>query len=182
MPHELVVFQELANVGSAHAATALSQVFGTRVDMTPPLVRQLDTRSAIEFLEPTGDEVSAAILHLQGELSGLVVLLTRDIPGMLALTGMEPGIETDVISELGNIAAAKLAEAIGTMASIDGHPTPPAAGTTLHTSVVEMILALTAQTEPFVVALSELSVAGTVLATLMFYPDAAALERIQALA
>jgi chemotaxis protein CheC len=182
MPRELVVLHELANIGAGHAATALSQLFSSRVDMTPPVVKELTLPEAVEFLHPSEEEVSAALLHLEGDLAGLVVLLTRDTRAMLDALGMEPGIEVDVISECGNIVASKLACAIGSMTSIQGQPTPPAAGVTTHQGVVEIILALTAQAEPFVVAFSELSVGGAVLADLMFFPASESLDRIEALA
>ncbi|MGF1667142.1 MAG: hypothetical protein ACFCVC_12830 [Acidimicrobiia bacterium] len=91
---------------------------------------------AVEFLKPNDDEVSAALLHLEGDLAGLVVLLTPNSREMLEALGMEPGIEVDVIAECGNIVAAKLADAIGSMTSIYGQPSTPAAGLTAHAGVV----------------------------------------------
>jgi chemotaxis protein CheC len=182
MPRDLVVLHELANIGAGHAATALSQLFSQRVDMTPPQVRELTLSEAVEFLQPNEEEVSAALLQLEGDLAGLVVLLTPNSREMLEALGMEPGIEVDVIAECGNIVAAKLADAIGSMTSIYGQPSTPAAGLTAYAGVVEMVLSITAQDEPFVIAFSELSLGGTMLANLMFFPEASSVEQIEALA
>lgn len=182
MSRDLVVLHELANIGAGHAATALSRLFSRRVDMTPPQVKELTLSDAVEFLRPDDEEVSAALLKLEGDLSGLVVLLTRDSGEMLAALGVEPGIEADVIAECGNIVAAKLADVIGSMTSLTGQVGTPAAGLTAYAGVVEMVLAITAQKEPFVIAMSELSLGDTMLASLMFFPQDSAMARFEALA
>ena len=174
--------QELANVGAGHAATALSQMFSSRVDLTPPTVRVLDTASAVEFLGPTSEEVSVAMLRADGDLSGLVVFLTHDTAGMVAGLDVDTGIAADVISELGNIVAAKLFDAIATMTNMVSRATPPLAGVASRSSVVEMILALTAQSEPFVIVGSDLAVGDAIVASLIFCPDHASLSKIEALA
>lgn len=182
MPRELVVLHELANIGAGHAATALSQLFSRPVGMTPPDVRELTIAGAIDYLQPDEEEVSAALLRLEGSLAGVVALVTRDSEEMLAALGMEPGIEADVIAECGNIVAAKMANAIGSMTMMDSKPSTPAAGVAPYTGIIELILQMTAQSEPFVVAFSELTVGDTLLAHLMFFPEATSVDRIEALA
>lgn len=182
MPRDLVVLHELANIGAGHAATALSQLFSRPVGMTPPVVKELSLAGAIEYLQPDESEVSAALLRLEGALAGVVALVTRDSEDMLLALGMEPGIEADVIAECGNIVAAKLANAIGSMTAMDSKPTTPAAGMAPYAGIIELILSMTAQSEPFVVAFSELSVGDTLLAHLMFFPEASSVEQIEALA
>lgn len=182
MPRDLVVLHELANIGAGHAATALSQLFSRPVWMSPPEVHELTLEKAVDFFQPDDREVSAALLQLEGDLAGVVALITHDTQEMLTALGMEPGIEADVIAECGNIVAAKIADTIGSMTSIHGKPSTPAAGVAPYTGIIEMILAMTAQAEPFVVASSKLTVGDSLLADLLFFPEAASVEQMEALA
>jgi len=182
MPRDLVVLHELANIGAGHAATALSQLFSRPVGMTPPKVFELTLAEAIEYFQPDEHEVSAALLRLEGALAGVIALLTSDSEEMLKALGMEPGIEADVIAECGNIVAAKVADAIGSMTMMDSRPSTPAAGVAPYAGVIELVLQMTAQSEPFVVAFSELTIGDALLAHLMFFPEASSVEQIEALA
>lgn len=182
MPRELVVLHELANIGAGHAATALSQLFSRPVGMTPPQVFELTVVETLDYLHPDEREVSAALLRLEGELAGVIALVTRDSDEMLKALGMEPGIEADVIAECGNIVAAKVADAIGSMTMMDSRLTAPAAGVAPYSGIIELILQMTAQSEPFVVAFSDLTIGDSLLANLMFFPEASSVDHMEALA
>lgn len=171
MHPDLSIMQEIANIGAGHAATALSLMFSARVDMDPPEVVSVSLNEAVAFLNANDDTVSAALLALEGELSGLVVFVTSDHEAILADLGVEDMPAVDVLAETGNIVAARLADAIGSMTSLTGHPLPPAAGLAARTSVVEAILSMTAVVEPLVVARTRMEVGDDVKAELFFFPD-----------
>ncbi|HZD43634.1 MAG TPA: chemotaxis protein CheC, partial [Methanomicrobiales archaeon] len=66
--------RELGNIGAAHAATVLSQMLNSNIQMTVPEIRLVDISEIYNHL---GDEVSALVVfQIQGELAngGFVIL------------------------------------------------------------------------------------------------------------
>lgn len=182
MSLDLSILSEIANIGAGHAATALSQLFHGRVDMDPPEVFEVDLEGAVEALGDDSDDVTAALLRVEGALSGLVVVITTDHAQMLTALGVPEMPATDVMAEAGNIVTAKLAEAIGMMTGLDGHPLPPAAGQAGRSTLVASILSMTADTEPITFARSHLSLGTEVMVDLLFFPDASTVSAFEAMA
>lgn len=56
---QLEALKELANIGSAHAATSLSQIIGSSVNMTVPDVSLLDISDLGTVM---GDEVATMVV------------------------------------------------------------------------------------------------------------------------
>ena len=58
--------QELGNIGAAHAATTLSQMLGSTVEMSVPAIRAIDISELGNYM---GDESAAMVAFgLQGEI------------------------------------------------------------------------------------------------------------------
>lgn len=182
MSLDLSILSEIANIGAGHAATALSQLFNGRVDMTPPEVFSVDLGGAVDALGDETDDVTAALLRVEGALSGLVVVITTDHLQMLTALGVPEMPATDVMAEAGNIVTAKLSEAIGMMTGLQGQPLPPAAGQAGRSTLVGSILSMTAEVEPITFARSKLVISDTVAVDLLFFPDASTVSAFEAMA
>ena len=58
--------QELGNIGAAHAATTLSQMLGSTVEMSVPAIKAIDISELGEYM---GEESAAMVaFELQGEI------------------------------------------------------------------------------------------------------------------
>ncbi|HJT23278.1 MAG TPA: chemotaxis protein CheC [bacterium] len=68
---QLDVLREIGNIGSGHAATALSQMVGRRVDMSVTQVKVLKTDSIAAFLGGMEQNVAAVHMPVYGEICGI---------------------------------------------------------------------------------------------------------------
>jgi chemotaxis protein CheC len=126
---QLDALREVANIGSGNAATALSSMLGTPVDLTVPSARALSLADAVEAAGPAEKDVSAVVLPIFGELDGLVLLLFEPesasvLCGLLGAAG-DPEMELSAVGEIGNILGSSYVGAIGAMTGLALEPTPP---------------------------------------------------------
>lgn len=72
---QIDALREIANIGAGHAATALSQMTGARIDVSVPNL-QVTSRDRIpEILGPEDRMVAAVMVHILGDLTGRTVLV-----------------------------------------------------------------------------------------------------------
>ena len=127
--------QELGNIGAAHAATTLSQMLGSPVEMSVPSIKVVD----IANLGTVMGEESAAMVafELQGEIQhgGFILFyITRESAvrltnTMLGLTEMNrPMNEMDesALIEVGNIMVSAFLDATAELLGFIMLPSPPA--------------------------------------------------------
>lgn len=126
--------QELGNIGAAHAATTLSQMLNSPVEMGVPRVVAVDIAKLAEHI---GEDPSAMVaFELQGEIQhgGYVVFyLSRDSAiritnTMLGMTDMDrPLNEMDesALREVGNIMVSAYLDATAELLGFVMLPSPP---------------------------------------------------------
>ncbi len=118
--------KELGNIGAAHAATALSQMLGQKIEMTVPKV-DLVKRTQIEKSEKSIDKMGISIYtDVYGKITGKILIFfeysnalnlvkmlmqNKDISGITE-------IEESALKEVGNILSSSYLNAISTL--IDG--------------------------------------------------------------
>jgi chemotaxis protein CheC len=74
-PTQLDALREVANIGAGHAATALSQMTGSRIMISVPVLRVVPLASlAVEVADPTGPVVAIQMAML-GDLAGRTLLV-----------------------------------------------------------------------------------------------------------
>jgi chemotaxis protein CheC len=127
--------QELGNIGAAHAATTLSQMVGSTVQMSVPGIKAIDIAELGSFM---GEESAALVVfELQGEIQhgGFVIFyITRESAirltnTMLGLTDMNrPMNEMDesALLEVGNIMVSAFLDATAELLGFVMLPSPPA--------------------------------------------------------
>ncbi len=127
--------QELGNIGAAHAATTLSQMVGSPVQMSVPAIKAVDISELGSYM---GEESAAMVaFELQGEIQhgGFVIFyITRESAirltnTMLGLTEMNrPMNEMDesALLEVGNIMVSAFLDATAELLGFVMLPSPPA--------------------------------------------------------
>jgi chemotaxis protein CheC len=126
--------QELGNIGAAHAATTLSQMIGSTVQMSVPGIKAVDIADLGSYM---GEESAAMVVfELQGDIphGGFVIFyITRESAirltnTMLGLTDMNrPMNEMDesALLEVGNIMVSAFLDATAELLGFVMLPSPP---------------------------------------------------------
>jgi len=127
--------QELGNIGAAHAATTLSQMLGSTIEMSVPAVTVVDLSHLAEYM---GEESAAMVaFELQGDIphGGYILFyITRESAirmtnTMLGLTETNrPLSEMDesALLEVGNIMVSAFLDATAELLGFVMLPSPPA--------------------------------------------------------
>lgn len=116
------VLREIGNIGSGSAATALSGLLGSEVDISVPSVKCLDFSDTINFMGGAEELVIGLLLNFTGEISGLImyILKTEFAQTVLNafyskqledLTQMDE-MDRSAICEVGNIMAGSYVNAL----------------------------------------------------------------------
>jgi chemotaxis protein CheC len=127
--------QELGNIGAAHAATTLSQMLGSTIEMSVPAVNVVDLSHLADYM---GEESAAMVaFELQGDIAHggyILFYITRESAihmtnTMLGLTETNrPLSEMDesALLEVGNIMVSAFLDATAEMLGFVMLPSPPA--------------------------------------------------------
>jgi chemotaxis protein CheC len=127
--------QELGNIGAAHAATTLSQMLGSSVEMSVPAIKAIDISELGNYM---GEEAAALVaFELQGDIPHwgyIVFYISRESAirltnTMLGLTEMDrPMNEMDesALLESGNIMVSAFLDATAELLGFVMLPSPPA--------------------------------------------------------
>jgi chemotaxis protein CheC len=152
---ELDIYQtdalnELGNIGAAHAATTLSQMLMSPVEMTVPQVKVVDIADVYQYI---GDEVSALVVfQIQGDLSdggylvvsmprGAVIQLTNQMLGMAEEDRELTEMDQSAVIEIGNIMISAFLDATAELLGIIMLPSPPALAIDMAHAAFESIIA-----------------------------------------
>lgn len=172
---------ELTNIGAGNAATAMSTFLDAAFGMKPPTVHELTIEEATALLGDSDAESTVALLNVAGEMAGLMALFVADPEPFAEAASAPPEMALPLIAELGNIVASRFLAAVGTLTGLNGTAEPPAVATAGRLTILETVLAMSAQTEPFVLLGAQMTTPyGDV--DLIFTPKTGTVERLKALA
>ena len=127
--------QELGNIGAAHAATTLSQMIGSTVQMSVPGIKAIDIAELGSYM---GEESAAMVaFELQGEIQHggyIIFYITRESAirltnTMLGLTDMNRAMnemDESALIEVGNIMVSAFLDATAELLGFVMLPSPPA--------------------------------------------------------
>jgi chemotaxis protein CheC len=145
---QLDALRELANIASGTAATALSQMLGREVEISVPRALALPLADAVDACGPADATVSGVVIPLEGDISGLVLLLipTEHSEKLCRLLGVEPGSEVgdSALCEIGNILGTSYLNGLAAMTGMYLGPCPPHLATDMLGAIVVSLLAQTA--------------------------------------
>jgi chemotaxis protein CheC len=135
-PNELQLdaLREVTNVGCGFAANALSQLIGGRkVEIAVPRVTSTSLADLPSMMGGPDAKVVAALLGLDGELTGKLLLVLPENDAQLLASvmlnspceGPLDGIQKSALGEAANIVASACLSAIGKLTGFKLLPTPP---------------------------------------------------------
>jgi chemotaxis protein CheC len=127
--------QELGNIGAAHAATTLSQMLGSTIEMSVPAIRVVDLAQLGDYM---GEESAAMVaFELQGDIPhggyilfyitrGSAVRLTNTMLGMTEMNRPMTEMDESALLEVGNIMVSAFLDATAELLGMVMLPSPPA--------------------------------------------------------
>lgn len=162
---QLDALREISNIGMGHAATALSQLTGDRVELRVPRVTITEIAQVPELIGGAEREVVGVTLRILGDARGNILLifplesarqlLTR-LLGAAAAKETFDEVATSTLKEVGNILASAYLNALGSLLHLTMIPSIPLLARDMAGAVVDAVLielsqegdlALTVETE-----------------------------------
>lgn len=160
---------EISNIGVGHAATALSQLLGTSVEIQVPRVSVMDISDVPDYLGGADKPVVGMFLKMLGDATGdMLIIYPRDssdrmISILLQRELKEEEMFTELgqsaLKEVGNILASAYLSALGSMLGVSLIPSTPnvsydMAGAIIDYTLIELCsaddAALLVETEFFI--------------------------------
>jgi chemotaxis protein CheC len=149
-PFQKDALAEFANIGAAHAATSLSQMLMSPIEMTVPEVLAIDIADLHSYIS---NEITAMVVfQIQGEVAdGGYVVVSMPRETVIQLTNQMLGItDTDreinemdqsAAIEIGNIMISAFLDATAELLGIVMLPSPPALAIDMAHAAFEAIVA-----------------------------------------
>jgi len=144
--------QELGNIGAAHAATTLSQMLGSTVQMSVPAIKAIDISELGTYM---GEESAAMVaFELQGEIQhgGYIIFyisnesairLTNTMLGMTDMDRTMNEMDESALIEVGNIMVSAFLDATAELLGFIMLPSPPALSLDMaHATMASLIAQL----------------------------------------
>jgi chemotaxis protein CheC len=149
-PIQIDALAEFGNIGAAHAATSLSQMLASPIEMTVPEVQAVDIAEMHNYI---GSEISAMVVfQIQGEVADggyIVVSMPRET--VIQLTNLMLGttdpdreineMDQSAAIEIGNIMISAFLDATAELLGIVMLPSPPALAIDMAHAAFESIVA-----------------------------------------
>ena len=126
--------QELGNIGAAHAATTLSQMLGSTIEMSVPAIKVVDIAQLGEYM---GEESAAMVaFELQGDIphGGYIlfyitresaVRMTNTMLGQTEINRPLSEMDQSALLEVGNIMVSAFLDATAELLGFVMLPSPP---------------------------------------------------------
>jgi chemotaxis protein CheC len=151
---------EVANIGAAHAATALSRMTGTRIMISVPTITIAPLEDLAPLISRTNEQIALIPMEMTGGLHGHTILafplatahrlasvmLARDVSSERALTELE----ASAVTEAGNILAGAYMTALSDFMKMTLLPSPPSLSVGPAREVLADTAAATGHTSGFV--------------------------------
>jgi chemotaxis protein CheC len=158
--------QELGNIGAAHAATTLSIMLGSTIEMSVPAINIVDLSQLGEFM---GEESAAMVaFELQGEIphGGYIlfyitresaVRLTNTMLGLTETNRSLDDMDQSALLEVGNIMVSAFLDATAELLGLVMLPSPPSLTVDMaHAAMQSLIAQLQEETNEVLLFSTEL--------------------------
>lgn len=148
------VLKEIGNIGAGNAATALSKLINTKIDMRVPKVNLLGFSELAEVVGKEEEVMAGILLMLEGDIDGMMMFIL-DIPSARSLVNSvmkkedgdnEPNdinfdeMELSALREIGNIITGSYLSALSDLTRLTIVSTVPS----LQIDVAEALLSIPA--------------------------------------
>lgn len=172
------LFTEVTNIGGGSAATALSELLMTKVNMGLPRT-EVSTAAAYVRKRTTCDgQLATCVVGVTGEITGNLAVLYGSTAAYEAVLGMPDADLDSAFAEIGNILCARFLIAIGELADLFAEVTPPIVHRVGQDDLAELI-AQSAPGDPFTCLVTRLVIDGVdAHAELIYLPTEESLARL----
>jgi chemotaxis protein CheC len=181
--------QELGNIGAAHAATTLSQMLGSTIEMSVPAIRIVDLAHLGDYM---GEESAAMVaFELQGDIPhggyilfyitrGSAVRLTNTMLGMTEMNRPMTEMDESALLEVGNIMVSAFLDATAELLGMVMLPSPPALTIDMaHAAMQSLIAQMQEETNEVLLFSTELVCEEhRIDSDIIMMPETSTLERI----
>ncbi|HVJ49560.1 chemotaxis protein CheC [Desulfitobacterium sp.] len=147
---QLDALREIGNIGSGHAATALSALLQRRIDMSVPevwavpfenvesVIGQLDTPQAVVYVKVEGDAHGKAVFFFPLESAEILVQALFGTDQQMDLFADE--MVQSALKEVGNIMVSSFLMALTSFSGIPLQPSVPALAVDMAGAILDAIL------------------------------------------
>lgn len=147
---QLDALREIGNIGSGHAATALSALLQRRIDMSVPevwavpfenvesVIGQLDTPQAVVYVKVEGDAPGKAVFFFPLESAEILVQALFGTDQQMDLFADE--MVQSALKEVGNIMVSSFLMALTSFSGIPLQPSVPALAVDMAGAILDAIL------------------------------------------
>ena len=184
------VLREIANIGSGNAASSLSRMLGTTVNISIPNIGIKGFNEAYEALGGAEAIMVGTLLMLTGGINGMMMFLLPievvcDLVNMLMFTDIKSHEEIDemgysVINEVSNIMSASFVTAIAEMTDLVIDISPPEAALDMLGSIMSVpSIYFAKMSDTLLLIQNELEIEGKkTSANVLLLPDMESLEKL----
>ena len=156
-PQQLDALREVANIGAGHAATALSQITDERIMISVPRVTIAPLGEVPNQVSGPEEPVAAVLMRMEGDLSGLTLLvmpkpIAMRVAGLMMrkpVTVLGP-VEESAIKEAGNILAGAYLNALADFMQMTLLPSPPSLAVDMSDAVLNSTFLEISQDDEYV--------------------------------
>ncbi len=144
----LDILKEICSVGAGHAATALSQLTGRRIDLEVPRVRFERVQEVPRIAGGAETVVDGLFFRILGDARGVILMIfpqesAREVV-RLVLGGRETlpedPLSISAMREIGNILTSAVLSAIGQLAHLSLIPSVPGYARDMAGSILDLVL------------------------------------------
>ncbi len=183
--------KEIGNIGSGHAASALSSMLDRPIDMNVPQINILDYNDAVNNLGGPENVLAGILMSLTGDVTGMIMFLIHKPFVKLLLNNLlgmdiENNFDLDemsrsAIQEVGNIIAASYVNAIAELTGLSIEISPPELCVDMAGSVLSMPAIYYANISDKIIFIKdELDKEDAASSQIILIPDVDSLKKIMA--
>lgn len=141
----LDALREVANIGAGHAATALSQMTGSKIMISVPQISITSLEEIPNEIEEDEEPIAAVLMHMLGDLTGRTLLvfprptairlaeLMLNRPGQVGELGE---LEQSALKEAGNILSGAYMNALSDFLGLMLLPSPPSLAVDMSAAIL----------------------------------------------
>jgi chemotaxis protein CheC len=144
----LDILREICSIGAGHAATALSQLTGLRIDLEVPRVLFATIQDVPRIAGGAGAVVDGLYFRILGDARGVILMIFPEESGRMIVrlalgdqaAAQEGALSVSAMREIGNILTSAFLTAISQFAGLSLIPSVPGYARDMAGSILDLVL------------------------------------------
>lgn len=148
---EIDTLQEISNIGTGNAATALSEMLGSPVRITLPEVRVMGYNEAIEWIGGPEAITAGVLAQLGGEINGVILAVQQlEFVNLVLSKMLDESVENfeqlkemevSTLTEVGNIMVSNFINALSGLADLTISMSVPSFAVDMQGAILTVLMA-----------------------------------------